>query len=64
MEYRVDVFNGNGGHTIDYFTTKVNADAFATKKMQEYPDYHIFLLKEIKSMRGFYDVIHVYGKEN
>lgn len=56
--YRVDTFNGNGGHKIKYFPTKKEAMSAAKEIYAVNPDHHIFILKEVYD--GYYDVVDMY----
>lgn len=58
MNYRVDVFKGNGKHTVNYFPTKEEADAFAADHMKKHPTHILFLLREITD--NMYDVVEIY----
>ena len=67
--YRVDVFDGEGGHEKHLCLTEERANIKAMEILAKHPDYKVFLLKEIDNRRGvitnttFYDIVKMYGEE-
>ena len=58
MKFRVDIFNGNGKHTSDYFQTENEANQFAADHAKKHPTHILFLLREITD--NMYDVVEIY----